>query len=729
MDYLWRQRHRQSDLVGNVINIHTGDWIRRESGVGAGIDSYYEYCLKAYILLGDENYLERFNRHYAGVMKYVSQGPLLVDVMMHRPHSQAKNFMDSLLAFWPGLQVLKGDLKPAIETHEMLYQVMQKHRFLPEAFTTDFSVHWAHHPLRPEFLESTYFLYKATGDDHYLEVGRQVLKSLQELARVECGFASVGDVRTGRHEDRMDSFVLAETLKYLYLLFARKEDIDLDLDEFVFTTEAHLLPLSLANHNITGSQQLSNKNLNRKPFLTYSDEHKYMRECPNTRLILGKLHGLDYGNSIRTNMKDFVNKSSKTVTPQSHYRSPRSARFPKLKASEFSATNREHLDIVKQMGITVVVLSDGRVQLVHNSGAASSQEEAEEGTLFMQEMIALSKQQMLQNEQKLRGVSFTLPKSRDSDLMVKIVLSAGPAQFGLDLSNVDDPIDGNVVLSNPLNGCSRLSTARINSKIAIVERGDCMFIDKARQVQRAGGLGLIVLDNVPNTSSKSSPMFAMSGDGTDDVDIPVLFLYWEDGRILMKAIEEYPHLIVSMGIHNTNESQTQHIVDESESDIELMDTSSDKRQTSGQSKGVAHIEDVTEDVFGGSGVGPPELIDIDKVLNVLNADISKKYSDYVNKQFKSVDNKIVEDIWDSVFKSTVQTMRTVLDSNQFKNVEPVVKQVFKASQTLSDVKKTITHWIDFLNEEKLAKSVCANPLTTSHAFRLFISNPGKCSHN
>lgn len=33
-----------------------------DSSVGAGIDSYYEYCLKAYILLGDEMYLERFNR-------------------------------------------------------------------------------------------------------------------------------------------------------------------------------------------------------------------------------------------------------------------------------------------------------------------------------------------------------------------------------------------------------------------------------------------------------------------------------------------------------------------------------------------------------------------------------------------------------------------------------------------------------------------------------------------
>ena len=57
-------------------------------------------------------------------------------------------------------QVLKGDLKPAVEIHEMLYQVMQRHNFLPEAFTTDFRVHWAQHPLRPEFIESTYFLYR-----------------------------------------------------------------------------------------------------------------------------------------------------------------------------------------------------------------------------------------------------------------------------------------------------------------------------------------------------------------------------------------------------------------------------------------------------------------------------------------------------------------------------------------------------------------------------------------
>ncbi len=62
-----------SNLVGNVVNINTGDWVRRDSGVGAGIDSYYEYVAKAYILLGEEKYLSRWNTHYSAVMKYIGQ--------------------------------------------------------------------------------------------------------------------------------------------------------------------------------------------------------------------------------------------------------------------------------------------------------------------------------------------------------------------------------------------------------------------------------------------------------------------------------------------------------------------------------------------------------------------------------------------------------------------------------------------------------------------------------
>jgi len=46
--------------------------------------------------------------------------------------------------------------------------------------------------------------------------------------------------------DRMDSFVLAETFKYLYLLFSDKDDLLVDFDEYIFSTEAHFLPLFLS---------------------------------------------------------------------------------------------------------------------------------------------------------------------------------------------------------------------------------------------------------------------------------------------------------------------------------------------------------------------------------------------------------------------------------------------------------------------------------------------------
>ena len=73
MDVLWSSRHRMSNLVGNVLNINTGDWVRRDSGIGAGIDSYYEYVAKAYVLLGEDKYLDRWTIHYEAIMKYLGQ--------------------------------------------------------------------------------------------------------------------------------------------------------------------------------------------------------------------------------------------------------------------------------------------------------------------------------------------------------------------------------------------------------------------------------------------------------------------------------------------------------------------------------------------------------------------------------------------------------------------------------------------------------------------------------
>uniref|UniRef100_A0A8C2GQK3 alpha-1,2-Mannosidase n=1 Tax=Cyprinus carpio TaxID=7962 RepID=A0A8C2GQK3_CYPCA len=481
LDFLWEKRQRHSNLVGTTINIHSGEWVRRDSGVGAGIDSYYEYLMKAYILLGDDRFLQRFNTHYASIMKYISQPPLLLDVHIHKPLLPARTWMDSLLAFFPGLQVLKGDIQPAIETHEMLYQVTKKHNFLPEAFTTDFRVHWAQHPLRPEFAESTYFLYKATRDPYYLEVGRTILENLNRFARVPCGFAAMKDVRTGSHEDRMDSFFLAEMFKYLFLLFAEEEDLHFNVEDYVFTTEAHLLPLSLSTAS----------NSQAPPLL---DDSNFEWTCPNTRLLFPDPA---FPRNLREPIRSAVDNSCPHPTTHRNYNSNKMSLSSSLQAVSAVA--------------------------------------AEDGMRFMQEMMELSSQQ--QKEQlPPRAVQIV-----SHPFFGRVVLTAGPAQFGMDLSKSSSGVRGFVTVAEPYKGCSELSNGEIVAgRIALLQRGQCMFAEKARHIQKAGAIGGIVIDDNEGSSSDTAPLFQMAGDGrnTDDVTLPLLFLFHKEGNILLEALKE-----------------------------------------------------------------------------------------------------------------------------------------------------------------------------------------------
>ncbi|XP_032771662.1 ER degradation-enhancing alpha-mannosidase-like protein 3 isoform X3 [Rattus rattus] len=514
LDFLWEKRQRSSNLVGVTINIHTGDWVRKDSGVGAGIDSYYEYLLKAYVLLGDDSFLERFNTHYDAIMRYISQPPLLLDVHIHKPMLNARTWMDALLAFFPGLQVLKGDIRPAIETHEMLYQVIKKHNFLPEAFTTDFRVHWAQHPLRPEFAESTYFLYKATGDPYYLEVGKTLIENLNKYARVPCGFAAMKDVRTGSHEDRMDSFFLAEMFKYLYLLFADKEDIIFDIEDYIFTTEAHLLPLWLSTTN----RSISKKNTTSE--YTELDDSNFDWTCPNTQILFP--NDPLYAQSIREPLKNVVDKSCPRGIIRVREESFRSGAKPPLRARDFMATNPEHLEILKKMG-------------------AASSVDAEDGLRFMQEMIELSSQQQKEQQLPPRAVQII-----SHPFFGRVVLTAGPAQFGLDLSKHKET-RGFVASSKPYNGCSELTNPEaVMGKIALIQRGQCMFAEKARNIQNAGAIGGIVIDDNEGSSSDTAPLFQMAGDGkdTDDIKIPMLFLFSKEGSIILDAIREHEQVEV-----------------------------------------------------------------------------------------------------------------------------------------------------------------------------------------
>lgn len=74
------------------------------------------------------------------------------------------------------------------------------------------------YPLRPEFVESTYLLYLATKSPFYQHVGLQIIDSFNLHTRVKCGFATVYNVMDKSLEDRMESFFLSETCKYLFLV-------------------------------------------------------------------------------------------------------------------------------------------------------------------------------------------------------------------------------------------------------------------------------------------------------------------------------------------------------------------------------------------------------------------------------------------------------------------------------------------------------------------------------
>ncbi|ETW84376.1 glycoside hydrolase family 47 protein [Heterobasidion irregulare TC 32-1] len=240
--------NRKSDigLVGNTINIWSGTWLYPEvSGIGAGIDSFFEYALKWYILSGDHEFLDVWNDSYAAIMRYArSADGLWYRRVNIQTGDVAYSTVDSLSAFWPGLQVLAGDVDNAIKSHMIYWQLWRKHSGLPEVWDMNYKTATSFQfPLRPEFVESTWYLYRATHDPLYLDIGERILYDITIRAKVECGLTGIRDLRDNQRDDRMESFVLSETLKYLYLLFDESNPLHTDDSNYVFTTEGHILLL------------------------------------------------------------------------------------------------------------------------------------------------------------------------------------------------------------------------------------------------------------------------------------------------------------------------------------------------------------------------------------------------------------------------------------------------------------------------------------------------------
>ena len=100
---------------------------------------------------------------------------------------------------------------------------------------------------RPETVESLYYMYQATKDEKYRDWAWQIFEAFETYTRLDEGYAGVKNVDAKRKEDleysdKMETFYLAETLKYLFLMFEEGSD-PFPLDKWVFNTEAHPLPV------------------------------------------------------------------------------------------------------------------------------------------------------------------------------------------------------------------------------------------------------------------------------------------------------------------------------------------------------------------------------------------------------------------------------------------------------------------------------------------------------
>lgn len=82
--------------------------------------------------------------------------------------------------------MLAGDIEEAICLHALYYSIWKKYGALPERYNWDLKMPDVRfYPLRPELVESTYFLYQATHNPFYLHVGRDILNSIATHAKAQ----------------------------------------------------------------------------------------------------------------------------------------------------------------------------------------------------------------------------------------------------------------------------------------------------------------------------------------------------------------------------------------------------------------------------------------------------------------------------------------------------------------------------------------------------------------
>ncbi|XP_071539362.1 mannosyl-oligosaccharide 1,2-alpha-mannosidase IA isoform X2 [Panulirus ornatus] len=264
-----RKTDRPDGLYPNYMNPKTGKWGQRHTSIGALGDSFYEYLIKAYIQSGGKDEVAREMYEEAiGVItnRLVLKSNSGLTYIAESKFNRLEHKMDHLACFSGGMYAL-GAKK--IES-----QVSSTHMDIAEGLANTCHESYARTPtglgpesfrfsegiearalkssekyyiLRPEVIETWFYMWRFTKDPKYREWAWNAVLALEKHCRSEAGYSGIQNVymENPQKDDVQQSFIFAETFKYLYLIFS--DDSLLSLDEWVFNTEAHPLPIDGKN--------------------------------------------------------------------------------------------------------------------------------------------------------------------------------------------------------------------------------------------------------------------------------------------------------------------------------------------------------------------------------------------------------------------------------------------------------------------------------------------------
>jgi len=247
------------------VSPETGRFTNGLITLGALGDSYYEYLLKMYLFTRNELYGRMYKDAVRAIIKHLvkKSSPHQLTYVAELDHGGSNHKMDHLACFVGGMFGLGAWSKTVDENereeHLKLgegiattcneFYTRQATGISPEIATfggnDDFYVKQndRHYIQRPEAVEAMFYMWRFTHDQKYREWGWKIFTNFEKYLKTNSGYSGIRDVTNTnvQKDDQQQSFFMAETLKYLYLLFC--DDNVIPLDGYVFNTEAH--PVSI----------------------------------------------------------------------------------------------------------------------------------------------------------------------------------------------------------------------------------------------------------------------------------------------------------------------------------------------------------------------------------------------------------------------------------------------------------------------------------------------------